>query len=112
MRSHVEHRNRDCGATLLTKWKDVATSGNVADRQSNTRTRDVSSPSDRAIDAVLWRWDACRPDALRTNRQGHDQAEVAAAALSLAGEQADMIYEAVRRDACLTGDDEEVRKAT
>ena len=43
---------------------------------------------------------------------GRDQEEVAGAALSLAGEQADMIYEAVRRDACQTGDDEEVRKAT
>ena len=72
----------------------------------------MSSPSDRAIDAVLWRWDACRPDDLRTSKPGRDQGEVAAAALSLAGEQADMIYEAVRRDACLTGDEEEVRKAT
>ena len=112
MRSHVENRNRDCGATLLTKWKDVATSGNVADGQSSTRTRNVSSPSDRAIDAVLWRWDACRPDDLRISKPGRDQEEVAAAALSLEGEQADMIYEAVRRDACLTGDEEEVRKAT
>ena len=72
----------------------------------------MNSPSNRPIDAVLWKWDACRPDDLRTSRPGHDQAEVAAAALSLAGEQADMIYEAVRRDACQTGDDEEVRKAT
>ena len=72
----------------------------------------MNSPSKLPIDAVLWRWDACRPDDLRISKPGRDQEEVAAAALSLAGEQADMIYEAVRRDACLTGDDGEVRKAT
>ena len=72
----------------------------------------MNSPSKLPIDAVLWTWDACRLEDTRSYKPGTDQAEVEAAALSLAGEQADMIHEAVRRDACVTGDDEEVRKAT
>ena len=72
----------------------------------------MNSPSKLPIDAILWTWDACRLEDALSYRPGTDQAEVEAAALSLAGEQADMIHEAVRRDACVTDDDDEVRKAT